>query len=153
MFRVAFSVSPWGTNIVTAFSMASHQVLFKSLLPSRVKLTATKISYQLHVSLHVAAEIEALKHNVCMLLPHVLAGFCLRDSQSICLLAQTCFGANCVQTVAIPSTFCLLLEEKLLTGTVSDALPVPCSCFLWLLVFSICAISATLFCTFPAGWG
>lgn len=71
------------------FSMTCHQVLFKSLLPSRVKLTATKMSYQWG-QLHVSAEIEILKHNVCLLLLHVLADFCLGDSQSIHLLAQTC---------------------------------------------------------------
>lgn len=50
-----------------AFSMTSHQVFFKSLLPSRVKLTATKTSYQWrqpHDSLRVSTEIETLKHNV-----------------------------------------------------------------------------------------
>lgn len=40
--------------------------------------------------LHVSAETETLKHNLCMLPLHVLVGFCLKDSQSICLPAQTC---------------------------------------------------------------
>lgn len=77
---------------MVTFSMTSHQVLFKSLLPSRVKLTATKTSYQwrqLHDSLSVSTEIETLRHNVCMLLLHVLVGFCLGDSRSIHRLAQT----------------------------------------------------------------
>lgn len=79
MFTIAFVVLQWGTSIVTAFSMTSHQSLAITLLPSTIKLTLDRdhLPVETADTLHIIQAFMSLqkqrlwspKHACCFFMP------------------------------------------------------------------------------------
>lgn len=148
-FNVAFAAPPPGASIMIAFSITSHQALSK-FPPSPRSLTSDKDQLPvgtpdiLCISQALTSlQKQALKHKACTLLLHALASSCLRDSQPASYLPRPACCGNSEHLLSSHGGKPPLFQMH-------SPLPVFA---LQLLAFSVYAISATLLCVFPAGWG
>lgn len=129
---------------MTAFLMTSHQALFKSLLPPRVKLTRDKD--QQPAGFFISPRPSCLCRNGDFEAQNMHAA----ASRPCRLLSwgPPAFTPTCPNLLAVgtQSTFCLLLGANLLTSAFTDPLPAPCSCSPTLGIFHLCYFSHFALC-------